>query len=300
MTSLHERLCTWVQVKHLYQPTRNGLLDAYLQHHVAHCDYCKHEIEAIQVLGTAVAELDFTVSASPDDASWARLSASLPQREFNPAVDDIALFPKQRPVYLRNFAYGAIACAFAGVGFGAIYFQTSRGEALVGTPQVAVTASPNVNVKAPSEKEDTALAFTREQAQQVATVENMASDPFAKSVAQSDAPAALPPDLPSEANNKPVSEKHTGGRKPLIVASAPPQASQRYVHPPETALEMAPQIVADQLPAAPRMAMRSSAAPLQSVATMDAPQQGATPASYMPSPAMELTETQNRLRSLLQ
>ena len=296
MTSLHERLCTWVQVKHLYQPSRNGLLDAYLQHHVAHCDNCKHEIEAIQFLGTAVAELDFTVSASPDDASWARLSASLPQREFNPAVDDIALFPKQRPVYLRNFAYGAIACAFAGVAFGAIYFKTSRGDAPVGTPKVAVNASANVNVKAPAEKEDTALAFTREQAQQVATVDNTTSDPFAKSVAESDTSA----DLPAAVVNKPVSDKRTGGRKPLIVASAPPQASQLDGHHPETALEMTPQIVADQLPAAPRMAMRSSAAPLQSVATMDAPQQGATPASYMPSPAMELTETQNRLRSLLQ
>ena len=296
MTSLHERLCTWVQVKHLYQPTRNGLLDAYLQHHVAHCDNCKHEIEAIQFLGTAVAELDFTVPASPDDASWARLSASLPQREFHPAAEDSAVAPTRRPVYLRNFGYGAIACAFAGVAFGAIYFKTSRGEAPAGTPKVAVNASANVNVKAPAEKEDTALAFTREQAQQVATVDNTTSDPFAKSVAESDTPADLPPAVV----NKPVSDKRTGGRKPLIVASAPPQASQLDVHPPETALEMAPQIVADQLPAAPRMAMRSSAAPLQGVATMDAPQQGATPASYMPSPAMELTETQNRLRSLLQ
>ena len=296
MTSLHERLCTWVQVKHLYQPTRNGLLDAYLQHHVAHCDNCKHEIEAIQFLGTAVAELDFTVPASPDDASWARLSASLPQREFHPAADDSAVTPIRRPVYLRNFGYGAIACAFAGVAFGAIYFKTSPGETPVGTPKVAVDASANVNVKPPAEKEDTALAFTREQAQQVATVDNTTSDPFAKSVAESDTPADLPPAVV----NKPVSDKRTGGRKPLIVASAPPQASQLDVHPAETALEMAPQIAADQLPAAPRMAMRSSAAPLQSVATVDAPQQGATPASYMPSPAMELTETQNRLRSLLQ
>ena len=298
MTSLHERLCTWVQVKHLYQPTRNGLLNAYLQHHVAHCANCKHEIEAIQFLGTAVAELDFTVPSSPDDASWGRLSASLPPREFHPAVDEFSLTAKRQPVYLRKFAYGAIACAFAGVAFGAIYFQTSRGEAPVGTPQVAVIASANVNVKAPAEKEDTALAFTREQAQQVATVDNTTSDPFAKSVAEPDAPAALPPAVV----NKPVSDKRTGGLKPLIVASAPPQASQLDVHPPETAstLEMAPQIAADQLPAAPRMAMRSSAAPLQSVAPMDASQQGTTQASYMPSPAMELTETQNRLRGLLQ
>ena len=251
MTSLHERLCTWVQVKHLYQPTRNGLLDAYLQHHVAHCDNCKHEIEAIQFLGTAVAELDFTVAASPDDASWARLSASLPQRESNPLVDDSAVAPTRRPVYLRNFGYGAIACAFAGVAFGAVYFKTSRGEAPVGTPKVAVNASANVNVKPPAEKEDTALAFTREQAQQVATVDNTTSDPFAKSVAESDTPADLPPAVV----NKPVSDKRTGGRKPLIVASAPPQASQLDVHPPETALEMAPQKVADQLPTAPRMAM---------------------------------------------
>ena len=296
MTSLHERLCTWVQVKHLYQPTRNGLLDAYLQHHVAHCANCKHEIDAIQLLGTAVAELDFTVSSSPDDASWARLSASLPPREFLPAVDEFSLTAKRQPVYLRKFAYGAIAFAFAGVAFSAIYFQTSRGEAPVGSPQVAVNASANVNVKAPAEKEDTALAFTREQAQQVATVENTTSDPFAKSVAESDAPAALPPAVV----NKPVSDKRTGGRKPLIVASAPPQASQLDVHHSETSLEMAPQIAADQLPAAPRMAMRSSAAPLQSVTPLDASQQGTTQASYMPSPAMELTETQNRLRGLLQ
>ena len=296
MTSLHERLCTWVQVKHLYQPTRNGLLDAYLQHHVAHCDNCKHEIEAIQFLGSAVADVDFTVPVTPDDASWARLSASLPQREFHPAADDIVFTPIRRPRFLRNFAYGAMACAFAGVAFGAIYFQTSRLEAPVGTPQVAVNASPILNVKSPAEKEDTALAFTREQAKQVATVENTTSDPFAKSAAEPDTPVSLPPAVV----NKPVSDKRTGGRKPLIVASAPPQASQLDVHPAETALEMAPQIAADQLPAASRMATRSSAAPLQSVATMDAPQQGATPASYMPSPAMELTETQNRLRSLLQ
>lgn len=298
MTSLHERLCTWVQVKHLYQPTRNGLLNAYLQHHVAHCANCKHEIEAIQFLGTAVAELDFSVPSSPDDASWARLSASLPQREFHPAADDIAVTSIRRPVHLRKFAYGAIACAFAGVAFGAVYFKTSRGEAPVSSPQVAVNASANVNVKAPAEKEDTALAFTREQAQQVAAVENTTSDPFVKSVAESDAPAALPPAVV----NKPVSDKRTGGRKPLIVASAPPQASQLDVHPPEAAftLEMSPQIAADQLPAAPRMAMRSSAAPLQSVTPLDASQQGTTQASYMPSPAMELTETQNRLRSLLQ
>ena len=188
MTSLHERLCTWVQVKHLYQPTRNSLLDAYLQHHVAHCDNCKHEIEAIQLLGTAVAELDFTVAASPDDASWARLSASLPQREFHPAADDSAVAPTRRPVYLRNFAYGAIACAFAGVAFGAIYFQKSRGEAPVGTPKIAVNASPNVNVKAPAEKEDTALAFTREQAQQAATVDNPPTAPFSQSVSASETP----------------------------------------------------------------------------------------------------------------
>ena len=296
MTSLHERLCTWVQVKHLYQPTRNGLLDAYLQHHVAHCANCKHEIEAIQFIGTAVAELDFTVPSSPDDASWGRLSASLPQREFHPAVDEFSLTAKRQPVYLRKFAYGAIAFAFAGVAFGAIYFQTSRGEAPVSSPQVAVNASANVNVKAPAEKEDTALAFTREQAQQVATVDNTTSDPFAKSVAESDTPADLPPAVV----NKPVSDKRTGGRKPLIVASASSQASQLDVHHSETSLEMAPQIAADQLPAAPKMAMRSSAAPLQSVAPIDVPQQGATPASYMPSAAMELTETQNRLRSLLQ
>jgi|GEM_PF-1051961 hypothetical protein len=296
MTSLHERLCTWVQVKHLYQPTRNGLLDVYLQHHVAHCANCKHEIEAIQFLGTAVAELDFSVPSSPDDASWARLSASLPPREFHPAADDIAVTSIRRPVHLRKIAYGAIACAFAGVAFGAVYFKTSRGEAPVGTPQVAVNASANVNVKSPAMKEDTALAFTREQAQQVATVDNTTSDPFAKSVPESDAPAALPPSVV----NKPVSDKRTGGLKPLIVASAPPQASQLDVHHSETSLEMAPQIAADQLPAAPRMAMRSSAAPLQSVTPMDASQQGTTQASYMPSPAMELTETQNRLRSLLQ
>ena len=296
MTSLHERLCTWVQVKHLYQPTRNGLLDAYLQHHVAHCDNCKHEIEGIQFLGTAVAELDFTVPVTPDDASWARLSASLPQREIHTVADDLGFASTRRPVNLRNVAFGAMACAFAGVAFGAIYFRTSRAEAPVGTPQVAVDASPNVNVKAPAEKEDTALAFTREQAKQVATVENTTSDPFAKSVAESDTPADLPPAVV----NKPARDKRTGGRKPLIVASAPPQASQLDVHHPETALEVTPQIVADQLPAAPRMAMRSSAAPLQSVAPMDASQQGTTPASYMPSAAMELTESQNRLRSLLQ
>jgi hypothetical protein len=296
MTSIHERLCTWVQVKHLYQPTRNGLLDAYLRHHVAHCANCKHEIDAIQFLGTAVAELDFTVATSPDDASWARLSASLPQREIHPVADDLGFASTRRPVYLRNVGFGAIACAFAGVAFGAIYFQISRAEAPVSTPQVAVNASPNVNVKAPAEKEDTALAFTREQAKQVVNLENTSSDPFTKSAAESDTPVSLPPAVV----NRHLSDKHTGVRKPLIVASAPPQASQLDVHHPDYALEMSPQMAADELPAAPRMAMRSSAAPLQSVAPMDAPQQGATPASYMPSAAMELTETQNRLRSLLQ
>ena len=294
MTSLHERLCTWVQVKHLYQPTRNGLLDVYLQHHVAHCANCKHEIEAIQFLGTAVAELDFSVPSSPDDASWARLSASLPQREFPPAVDEFSLTAKRQPVYLRKFSYGAITFAFAGVAFGAIYFQTSRGEAPVSMPQVAVNASPILNVKAPAEKEDTALAFTREQAKQVVSLENTTSDPFAKSAAEPDTSGPLRPPVVKRV----VSQKVVGGQKPLIVASATPQPSSLNVS--ETALEMSPQMAADELPAAPRMAMRSSAAPLQSVAPMDAPQQGTTPASYMPSAAMELTESQNRLRSLLQ
>jgi len=199
-------------------------------------------------------------------------------------------------VNLHKFAYGAIACAFAGVAFGAIYFRISRAEAPVGTPQVAVNASPNVNVKAPAEKEDTALAFTREQAKQVANLQNTTSDPFAKSVVESDTPVSLPPAVV----NRHLGDTRTGGRKPLIVASAPPQTSQLDVHHPDTALEMTPQIVADQLTAAPKMAMRSSAAPLQSVAPMDVPQQGTTPASYMPSAAMELTESQNRLRSLLQ
>jgi hypothetical protein len=195
---------------------------------------------------------------------------------------------------LRNVGFGAIACAFAGVAFGAIYFRTSRAEVPVGMPQVAVNASPNVNVKAPAEKEDTALAFTREQAKQVANLENTSSDPFAKSAAEPDTSGPLRPPVVKRA----VSQKVVGGQKPLIVASATPQPSSLNVS--DAALEVTPQIVADQLPAAPRMAMRSSAAPLQSVAPMDAPQQGTTPASYMPSAAMELTETQNRLRSLLQ
>jgi hypothetical protein len=297
MTSLQERLCTWVQVNHLYQPTQNGPLNVYLRHHVAHCLHCQHEIEAIQILGTAVTKLDFSVPTAPDDASWARLSAALPQREFHPATDEIGLVTTPRPVNLRNVAYGAMACAFAGVAFGAIYFQTSRGEAPVGTPQVAVNTSPNVNVKAPAEKEDTALAFTREQAKQVVNLENTSSDPFAKSAAVSEQTVALPLAVAKRA----VSEKSVGGQKPLIVASATPQAFNATVS--DAAMEVSPPVSADQLPPTPRMALRTSAVPLQNVAPMDSAMtnhQGTTSASYMPSAAMELTESQNRLRSLLQ
>ena len=63
MTSLHERLCTWVQVHHLYKPTRNGILDAYLKHHVANCLHCQQEIDAIESLGASVGALDFDIAS---------------------------------------------------------------------------------------------------------------------------------------------------------------------------------------------------------------------------------------------
>ena len=300
MTSLHERLCTWVQVHHLYQPTRNGLLDAYLKHHVAHCLHCQQEINSIETLGVSVASLDFELPSNPSDASWARLSAALPPRDTESSVIDNDIASTRRPMVLRNAAFATMAVA--GVVFAAVYLRTSDTKSSVVTPQAIVSTSPKEDSQGSTSTEDTALAITREQAKQVAIMESTPSDPFTK---------AVKPDV-NEVQAHPVTLRRTvtnrpsGGKKPLIVASGV-SVEQEPMTPDVIATDVPPVESQPRFQAAPTMAMRSSAAVVQSdqqVGGASSASQGGgfatTPASYMPSAAMELTESQNRLRSLLQ
>lgn len=294
MTSLHERLCTWVQVHHLYQPTRNGLLDAYLKHHVAHCLHCKQEIESIETLGESVASLDFELPSNPSDASWARLSAALPPRDTDTPAIDYDIASTRRPLVLRNVAFATMA--LAGVVFAGVYLRASDTTSSVVTPQAIVSASPKEDSQGSTSTEDTALAHTREQAKQVAIMESTPSDPFTKAVKPDFNEVQAPP----VTLRQPVTNRPSGGKKPLIVASGV-SVEQEPITPDVAHVEPQP-----RFQAAPTMAMRSSAAAVhsdQQVGTATMSQGGgfgATPASYMPSAAMELTESQNRLRSLLQ
>ncbi len=299
MTSLHERLCTWVQVHHLYQPTRNGLLDAYLKHHVAHCLHCQQEINSIETLGVSVASLDFDVASNPSDASWARLSASLPPRDSESSVIGNDKAAKPRPLVLRNTAFATMAVA--GVVFAAVYLRTSDTKSTVVTPQAIVSTSPKEDSQGSTSTEDTALAHTREQAKQVAIIETTPSDPFTKAVK----PDVNEVQAPPVTLRQPVTNRPSGGKKPLIVASGV-SVEQEPMTPDVIATDVPPVESQPRLQAAPTMAMRSSGAAVQSdqqfgtANTSHGGGFGATPASYMPSAAMELTESQNRLRSLLQ
>jgi hypothetical protein len=299
MTSLHERLCTWVQVHHLYQPTRNGLLDAYLKHHVAHCLHCQQEIDSIETLGVSVGALDFDVASNPNDASWARLSAALPPRETDTSVSDNGIASKRRPLALRNVAYAAMAVA--GVAFAAVYLRTSDTNTPVVTPQAIVSTSPKEDSQVPAATQETALALTREQAKQVAIIETTPSDPFTKAI-KPDVKEVEPPPV---SLRQPATNRPSAGKKPLIVASS--VSAEPVVMTPDVIVTDVPPVESQpRFQAAPVMAMRASAAAVQSdqqVGTANTSHGGGfgtTPASYMPSAAMELTESQNRLRSLLQ
>lgn len=299
MTSLHERLCTWVQVHHLYQPTRNGLLDAYLKHHVAHCLHCQQEINSIETLGVSVASLDFELPSNPSDASWARLSAALPPRDTESSVIGNDKASKPRPLVLRNAAFATMAVA--GVVFASVYLRTSDTKSAVVTPQAIVSTSPKEDSQGSTSTEDTALAHTREQAKQVAIIETTPTDPFTKAVK----PDVNEVQAPPVTLRQPVTNRLSGGKKPLIVASGV-SVEQEPMTPDVIATDVPPVESQPRFQAAPTMAMRSSAAAVhsdQQVGTATMSQGGgfgATPASYMPSAAMELTESQNRLRSLLQ
>ena len=131
MTSLHERLCNWVQVHHLYQPTRNGLLDAYLRHHVAHCHHCQVEIQSIEMLGSSIADLDFDVSSTPNDATWARLSAALPPRDADTFDAEPAPVAMRTNLVPRAIAITAIACT--AVAFAALFIRGNRPLTPTGT-----------------------------------------------------------------------------------------------------------------------------------------------------------------------
>jgi hypothetical protein len=299
MTSLHERLCTWVQVHHLYQPTRNGLLDAYLKHHVANCLHCQQEIESIENLGVSVASLDFDVASIPSDASWARLSAALPPRDTKTSVTENEVVSKARPMFMRNVTFATMAVA--GVAFAAVYLRPSDTKSPVVTQQAVVSTSPKEDSVGSTATQDTALALVREQAKQVAVNETAASDPFTKAVK----PDVNEVQAPPVRVRRPESNRPSGGKKPLMVArsvSVEPEPMTTDV----SATDVPPVQSATRYQAAPMMAMRSSAAAVESdqgvgtVNTSNGGGFGSTPASYMPSAAMELTESQNRLRSLLQ
>ncbi len=303
MTSLHERLCNWVQVHHLYQPTRNGLLDAYLRHHVAHCHHCQVEIQSIETRGSSIADLNFDVSSTPNDATWARLSAALPPRDTDTCDTEPAPVVVRTNLVPRAIAITAIACT--GVAFAAIFLRGNRSVTPSGVQSFASKSMPAQTIPAdkPSQEitPDTALAATREQAKSVARLDGDASDPFSKREPVSEDSAALPPTIVN-------SREHnlSPGKKPLIVASSAIE---------NNAMGRAASVSLDasnggsdvQLQAAPQLALRSSAAIPQSDQEFGAENTSsggggfaATPATYMPSAAMELTESQNRLRSLLQ
>jgi hypothetical protein len=191
--------------------------------------------------------------------------------------------------------------AVAGCVFAAVYLRTSVTKTPVVTPQTIVSASPKEDFQSSTSAEDTALALTRKHAKQVAIMESTPSDPFTKAVM----PDVNEVQAPPVTLRRPVTNRPSGGKKPLIVASGV-SVEQEPMTPDVIATDVAPVEPQPRFHAAPIMAMRSSAALVQSdqqVGTATTSQGGgfgATPASYMPSAAMELTESQNRLRSLLQ
>lgn len=303
MTSLHERLCNWVQVHHLYQPKRNGLLDAYLRHHVAHCHHCQVEIQSIEMLGSSIADLNFDLASTPTDVTWARLSAALPPRDSDMFDTEPAPVAMRTNLVPRAIAITAIACT--AVAFAAIFIRGNRSVTPTGVQDVANKSMPAQTIPAdkptPTLSPDAALAATREQAKSVAMLDGDASDPFSKREPVSEDSAALPPTIVKS----PV-HSQIPGKKPLVIATstvdnnAMGRAASVSIEPSNGGQDV-------QLQAAPRFAMRASAAIPQSDQQFGAENTSsggggfaATPAAYTPSAAMELTESQNRLRSLLQ
>lgn len=303
MTSLHERLCNWVQVHHLYQPTHNGLLDTYFRHHVAHCHHCQLEIQSIETLGATIAELNFDIASTPNDETWARLSSAMPPRESSASdLNPVSALSRPNPVP-RAIALAAVACT--GVAFAAIFIRGNRTVNPTVSPVVATTTTPAATLSAvkPSATigPDEALAATRRQAMSVATIDGDESDPFSKSERATDNSASLP----TTTVKSPI-QNLKPGKKQLVIA---PSVVDRYsVGTTENAAMDASLDNSDLHPqAAPQLSMRANATISQSdqafgSANVSAGGGGfaATPVGYMPSAAMELTESQNRLRSLLQ
>lgn len=303
MTSLTERLCTWVQIQHLYRPNRDGLLKTYVRRHVALCRHCQAEIQSIETLGLSIAELDFDVANTPTDETWARLASTLPPRDADTFDAHPAPVVVHTNLVRRAIAISAIACT--GIAFAAIFIRGNRPVTLAASQDVANRTMPAQTIPAdkpiPTLSPDPALAATREQAKSVAMVDVDASDPFSKRERVSEDTTALPPTIV-----KSPAQNLSHGKKPLVIATANADINQtgRAISNPIDASIDAQSM---QTQAAPRFAMRSSAALAHSDQQVDAANTSsggggfaATPAAYMPSAAMELTESQNRLRSLLQ
>lgn len=303
MTSLHERLCNWVQVHHLYQPTRNGILDAYLRHHIAHCRHCQSEITSIEALGLSISDTDFDIGATPSDASWAQLSAVLPPRTAGAVDTDQIAHQVTRKLTPGTIAIGAFACV--SVAFAAVYLQINK--TIVSSDMREATQKPALErmapVNSPSMTAATtdALASTREQARAVATTDAGSSDPFSKQAETPKLSVSLPPTIVTSTNGR----QNPPAKKPLIVASISPDNLEN-VRPESGVAEPGPETADIQTGASARFAVRASAGIAQSdmsVGATIAPQGAdlrAPSNSYAPSPAMELTESQNRLRGLLQ
>ncbi|MFM7186823.1 MAG: hypothetical protein ACKO14_03310 [Armatimonadota bacterium] len=303
MTSLHERLCNWVQIHHLYQPTRNGLLDAYLRHHVAHCRYCQEEIQSIEALGVSIADLNFDVASEPSDVTWARLSAALPPRVADTIDTEATPVVVRQNLVPKSVAITAIACT--GVAFAAIFVRGHRTENPTVSPAVAITAMPPPTLSAakpPAEiAPDAALAATRRQAMSIATIDGDESDPFSKPERAAISSATLPTTMVKSPN-----QNLRPGKKQLVIATS--DVDRYSVGATENASMDAALDRSNLKPqGAPQLSMRASAMTSQSdqaFGSANASAGGggfaATPVGYVPSAAMELTESQNRLRSLLQ
>lgn len=261
------------------------------------------EIQSIETLGSSIADLNFDVSVTPNDATWARLSAALPLRDTDTCDTEPAPVVVRTNLLPRAITITAIACT--GVAFAAIFLRGNRPVNPSVSQAVAIKSMPAQTIPADKPSQtitpDTALAATREQAKSVALLDDDASDPFSKREPVSEDSAALPPTIvKTRGHNLGL------GKKPLIVATSAVEnnalgrAASVSIGDSTGGPDVQPQ-------AAPHLALRTRAAIPQSdqqfgEANTSSSGGGfaATPAAYTPSAAMELTESQNRLRSLLQ
>jgi len=296
MKNLHERLCTWVQVHHLYQPKGSGLLEAYRTHHIAHCRFCQNEIDAIESVGSSVRGLNFEVTNAPDDASWARLSSVLPPRQALLPNSDQEFATSGRLSFARIATVSVLSCV--GISFAAVIIKSNVTQARIESPKVVsepIDKGPRQNVS------PDALAYTRNQAKSVATLETSQNDPFAKS--NDDSPGQ-PVTVPLPIHHDPKTDPAQTSKKPLIVASIDSHDAGERSN--QGMMEMTQPSPAVQPFLAPRMAVRTTASKVNVDSMLESTQGhqnsdlSTTQASYLPSAAMELTESQNRLRSLLQ